>query len=242
MRGRSRKHTVAVAVAAALSGTLALGGCTAEDFTDAADGDPAPSAPPADGAPPATDFIVTALPGLPTPEDARTQLGELTVAEQRPMTGYNRDKFPHWASQDGCTARQQTLLRDGEDVVTDDKCQPTSGSWYSAYDGETLNEAKDVDIDHMVPLANAWRSGADSWDTDRRAAFANDLTHPQLLGVSASSNRSKGDQGPEDWQPPLEDFWCEYGLAWTRVKHEYDLTVTQDEHDELNAMLNTCPA
>ena len=32
----------------------------------------------------------------------------------------------------------------------------------------------------MAPLANAWRSGAGAWTTDRRGDFANDPHDPQL--------------------------------------------------------------
>jgi hypothetical protein len=52
--------------------------------------------------------------------------------------------------------RETVLQRDGKDVKTDDECKATSGTWYSPYDGRTLKKAEDVDIDHMVPLKNAW--------------------------------------------------------------------------------------
>jgi hypothetical protein len=96
----------------------------------------------------------------------------------------------------------------------------------------------------MVPLANAWRSGASTWTQEKRKAFANDLTHPQLLAVSASSNRSKGDQSPDEWQPPAttywSTYWCTYGRAWTSVKATYGLSVTEAEKDMLTEMLDTC--
>ncbi|MFJ5548729.1 DUF1524 domain-containing protein [Streptomyces sp. NPDC093225] len=92
----------------------------------------------------------------------------------------------------------------------------------------------------MVPLATAWRSGADTWDDARRSAFANDLVRPQLLAVSAATNRAKGDQGPDEWQPPATTYWCTYATAWTNVKSHYDLTVTASEKDKLTTMLGTC--
>ncbi|WP_371129724.1 DUF1524 domain-containing protein [Streptomyces sp. 2231.1] len=58
-----------------------------------------------------------------------------------------------------------------------------------AYDGKILTASGQLDIDHIVPLANGWRSGADEWTTAKRRQFANDLTDPQLIAVSASSNR-----------------------------------------------------
>ncbi|MGK5531924.1 HNH endonuclease family protein [Streptomyces sp. URMC 129] len=181
------------------------------------------------------------LPGLPTPDEARDQLAALTVAEPRPMTGYSRDRFPHWADQDGCTVRQLVLQRDGENVEVDDDCQPVSGTWFSPYEEQEYTDPADIDIDHMVPLANAWRSGADSWTDEERETFANDLTHPQLIAVNDRVNSDKGDQSPDQWLPPAEAFHCTYGLAWTSVKHTYELTITEAEQDELTALLDTCP-
>ena len=73
------------------------------------------------------------------------------------MTGYSRDEFPHWHTVSGaCNTREVVLQRDGTGVVQDSACAATSGSWKSPYDGATWTAASDVDIDHMVPLANAW--------------------------------------------------------------------------------------
>ncbi|WP_422070632.1 HNH endonuclease family protein [Streptomyces orinoci] len=131
----------------------------------------------------------------------------LPVAAPRPMTGYSRAKFPHWAIQHGtCDTRETVLARAGQDVKQDAKCRAVSGHWHSPYDNLTLTSASQVDIDHLVPLANAWRSGADQWTTATRKAFANDLNQPQLLAVSAASNRAKGDQSPDQWMPKNHDY------------------------------------
>ncbi|MEV6329052.1 HNH endonuclease family protein [Streptomyces sp. NPDC051909] len=181
------------------------------------------------------------LPGLPGTAEARTRLAALKVAPQGSMTGYSRDRFPHWAEQgDNCNTRETVLERDGTGVRRDSECRAVSGTWLSVYDGKTVTKASGLDIDHMVPLANAWRSGANTWTQDKRKAFANDLTHPQLLAVSAVTNRSKGDQGPDEWQPPSRAYWCVYARAWTSVKSTYGLTVTRAEKTELVAMLDTC--
>ncbi|WP_405148466.1 HNH endonuclease family protein [Sphaerisporangium sp. NBC_01403] len=133
------------------------------------------------------------------------------------------------------------LERDGTDVLRDAQCRATAGTWHSEYDGKDLNAASQVDIDHIVPLANAWRSGADAWSTAKRRDFANDLTNPQLIAVSATSDRAKGDQIPAQWKPPLRGFWCTYARAWTDVKHRYGLAVTAPEKTALAEMLDTCP-
>ncbi|WP_306419979.1 GmrSD restriction endonuclease domain-containing protein [Streptomyces subrutilus] len=101
-----------------------------------------------------------------------------------------------------------------------------SGSWFSPYDDKVVSAAGQVAIDHIVPLANAWRSGADLWDTATRRQFANDLDNPQLLAVSAASNRSKGEQSPDQWSPPSHAYWCTCSRAWTHIKHAYQLSIT----------------
>ncbi|MEU5052097.1 HNH endonuclease family protein [Streptomyces sp. NPDC021096] len=181
------------------------------------------------------------LPEPPSTDVARVELADLTVEPPHSMTGYSRAKFPHWVKQQGaCDTRETTLARDGRDVRLDDQCRAVSGTWVSAYDGKVFASAGQLDIDHMVPLANAWRSGADTWSTDQRKRFANDLTNPQLIAVSAASNRSKGDQSPDQWRPPLTSYWCTYSRAWTHVKHLYKLSVTPREQETLVTMLDTC--
>ncbi|MFI6055066.1 DUF1524 domain-containing protein [Streptomyces violascens] len=182
-----------------------------------------------------------ALPEPPPTEVARYELGDLNVEAPHSMTGYSRAMFPHWAKQYGeCDTREVVLQRDGQNVVQDDKCRAVQGTWHSEYDGKALTAASQVDIDHMVPLAAGWRAGADRWDTARRKQFANDLDHSQLIAVSAASNRSKGDQTPDLWKPPLRSYWCTYSRAWIDVKHVYQLNVTEAEKTALREMLDTC--
>ncbi len=94
------------------------------------------------------------------------------------------------------------LKRDGTSIVTNSSCYPTSGRWYSPYDGATWTAASDLDIDHMVPLAEAWASGAWAWTTSRRQTYANDLGGPELWAVTDNVNQSKSDKDPAEWQPP----------------------------------------
>lgn len=132
------------------------------------------------------------------------------------------------------------LIRDGRDVKVGSRCRIISGTWRSYYDGLTVKRARRVDIDHMVPLANAWRCGARRWTTARRRRFANDLENSQLIAVSASSNRSTGDQGPEAWKPPRGRAWCLYSRWWVQVKRYWRLTVRRAERTELWRMVATC--
>jgi hypothetical protein len=201
---------------AALAAALALGGAV--------------------GCVPASD----AAPPDPDPALSRRQLAELTVASAGSMRGYSRDKFPHWDSTgENCNVRDSVLRRDGEDVRLRG-CNVVDGRWLSEYDERTVTDPSTVDIDHMVPLANAWRSGAATWTAERRGRFANDLTRPQLIAVSRSSNRAKGDQDPSQWKPLNRTYWCRYAQDWITVKHYWRLSVTRAEKTALTRMLETC--
>ncbi|MET8566990.1 HNH endonuclease family protein [Streptomyces sp. NPDC004783] len=185
----------------------------------------------------------TASAALPTPVSAttaRSYLASLTVATEN-RTGYNRDLFPHWITQSGtCNTRETVLKRDGSGVVTDSSCAAVRGSWYSPYDGATWTAASDLDIDHLVPLAEAWDSGASAWTTSRRQAFANDLTRPQLLAVTDNVNQAKGDQDPATWMPSRTAYRCTYVRAWVQVKYYYGLSVDSAEKSALQNHLASC--
>ena len=172
---------------------------------------------------------------------ATARLAKLTVARPGSMSGYSREKFPHWRSTgENCDVRDSVLKRDGKNVKTSG-CNVVAGTWTSVYDGKVLDSPTKVDIDHMVPLANAWRSGASAWTTAKREDFANDLDDPQLVAVSQTSNRAKGDQDPSTWKPSERSNWCEYSEDWIAVKTRWKLTVTTVEKAALADMLETCP-
>jgi hypothetical protein len=180
-------------------------------------------------------------PNIPSGPTAQAQLADLTVASDGSMSGYDRDKFAHWSSQgDNCNTREVVLERDGTGVETGTDCYPNSGSWYSPYDGATWSQPSDVDIDHVVPLAEAWRTGAADWTMDKRERFANDLSDPQLIAVTDNVNQEKGDKAPEDWKPPSTGYWCTYASMWVTVKHKWDLTVSTAEKSALSDMLDRC--
>ncbi|PRY32647.1 HNH endonuclease family protein [Umezawaea tangerina] len=180
-------------------------------------------------------------PGIPSTATAKSELAALTVATDGAMTGYSRDLFPHWITISGaCNTRETVLKRDGSGVVTDSSCAATSGSWFSPYDGATWTASSDVDIDHVVPLAAAWRTGARNWTTAKRQQFANDLSGPQLIAVTDNVNQAKGDQTPATWKPPLTSYWCTYAKMWTRTKYKWALTVNSSEKAALQDMLGRC--
>jgi hypothetical protein len=180
-------------------------------------------------------------PNIPSYSTALSRLNTLTVGAESHHASYNRDLFPHWITITGtCNTREQVLKRDGNNVVVNSGCAPTAGSWHSPFDGATWTNPSDVDIDHMVPLAEAWSSGAWAWTTSRRQAYANDLGGPELWAVTDNVNQSKGDRDPAQWQPPLPSFRCTYARAWIQVKWYYGLSVDSAEKSALTGMLATC--
>jgi hypothetical protein len=158
--------------------------------------------------------------------------------------GYARSSFKHWidSNKDGCDTRRDVLIRDGIPPPTiAPPCILVGGAWDSQYDGLPFDDPRGLDIDHVVPLAEAWRSGASDWTSNRRSIFANDLDVPwALVAVSATSNRSKRDQDPAHWMPSLESARCGYVRMWIQVKARWKLAVDDLEFNTLRNVVNEC--
>lgn len=163
---------------------------------------------------------------------------DLPVASETPR-GYDRDKFRHWvdANSDCQDTRDEVL--DAESLVEVSGCDIQHGSWRSYYDGVLTTSSTEFDIDHLVPLADAWRSGAKRWTALTRQRFANDLGDPRsLVAVDASANRSKSDRDPSDWMPTLAK--CRYVRHWVAVKIRWHLKVDRAEKQALVAQAADC--
>jgi hypothetical protein len=156
--------------------------------------------------------------------------------------GYDRDKFNHWvdADGDGCDARDEVLIEEADDPPTvGTGCSLSGGRWYSYYDGVSHTETSDIDIDHMVPLAEAWDSGAYDWSASRRESYANDLgDHRTLVGVTDSVNQAKGDQDPAEWLP--DEQRCRYLREFVAVKIRWSLAVDSAEKSALEDLAGGC--
>ena len=176
---------------------------------------------------------------LPVPVSASTL--QLVVAEDK-TTGYKRSAFKHWIDVDRnrCNTRAEVLIE--EAIVKPKigpKCKLTGGKWLSAFDGKTITNASQLDVDHMVPLAEAWRSGAWKWTAAQRQVFANDLENSEaLIAVTRSTNRSKGDKDPSLWMPAKDQ--CVYTQNWISIKVKYSLTADPQEVEKLNSLVSTC--
>lgn len=170
-----------------------------------------------------------------------TAIGDLDGATEV-RTGYDRDAFRHWvdADGDGCDTREEVLIAEADDPVTvGSGCSLSGGRWYSYYDGVSQTRASALDIDHMVPLAEAWDSGARSWSAATRRSYANDLGDSRaLVAVTASQNRSKGDQDIAEWLPPRDR--CRYLREWVAVKHRWRLSVDAAERSAMRSLAGDC--
>ena len=172
-----------------------------------------------------------------------TKLGLLTaldcvpVAEER-IGGYDRKLFKHWvdANGNGKNTRAEVLIAESLVPVrfTSTGKTVSTGKWLSLYDGETWTLASDVDVDHVVALAEAWRSGAWKWSSSRRQSYANDLGVAWTLrAVTDNVNQSKSDDDPTYWLPPLESATCLYLTEWVAVKIRWKLSVDAEERQSI---------
>jgi hypothetical protein len=171
----------------------------------------------------------------------RTAIRDLpTRAEVR--TGYSRDRFKHWvdADGDGCNTRKEVLIAEADAPLTIGAgCRLTGGRWYSYYDRRSWSDQGRIDIDHMVPLAEAWDSGARNWSAANRERYANDLgDYRSLVGVTDTLNQAKSDQDPATWLPPY--FKCRYLKEFVAVKIRWRLSVDAAERVAMNELAMDC--
>jgi hypothetical protein len=185
------------------------------------------------------------------PGTAVLTLATLTVRGRAPMTGYDRSRFGQaWADVDrnGCDTRNDVLRRDLTAYVLKagtHGCVVLRGTIHDPYTGRTIafvrgpGTSDAVQVDHVVPLGDAWQKGAQRWTTQRRTQFANDPLN--LLAVDGPTNLRKGDGDTATWLPPRKAGRCSYVARQVSVKHKYGLSITVAERDAMVRVLQTCP-
>ncbi|MGW3382005.1 HNH endonuclease family protein [Streptomyces albogriseolus] len=167
--------------------------------------------------------------------------------EAESRDGYARDSFRHWNSgddpEDGCNTRGEVLLSEAvEPPTVGPRCRLSGGRWWSYYDQVWVTSASGLDIDHMVPLAESWDSGASAWTAQRREAYANDQgADASLVAVTARSNRSKADQDPAQWLPPTAGAHYRYAAEWVATKLRWSLAADEAEVTALDEVAAGCP-
>lgn len=177
--------------------------------------------------------VVLTVLAVPAPASAgeerlRAAIELLRVRKETP-TGYDRDKFDHWIDADGdCEDTRAEVLIDETLAATTGECTIVTGEWWSYYDRRRWLRANQVDVDHLVALAEAWRSGAKRWTAGTRKRFANDLGDDRtLVAVTDNVNASKSDQDPADWLPEFGQ--CRYVASWVAIKLRWRLRVDRAE-------------
>jgi hypothetical protein len=153
---------------------------------------------------------------------------------------YNRDAFKHWIDEDGdCfNTRHEILQSDSIEPVIISGCRVIRGKWYGEYSGDYYDVSSDLDLDHIVPLKEAWDSGAYKWNDELRKAFANDGDN--LILVSKRLNRSKGAKDPARWMPPNDLYRCGYIERWVYIKEKYNLSMDAEEYKFLDHQMKLC--
>lgn len=163
---------------------------------------------------------------------------------------YDRDAFgQRWADTDrnGCDTRNDVLRRDLSDVVAKPgtrECVVLTGVLDDAYTGEHIDFVRGqgtselVQIDHIVPLAWAWRQGADSWTSERRLELANDPAN--LQAVDGAANQSKAASGPARWLPPHASYRCTYTARFIQVVADYGLALPAEDRAAVREVLLGC--
>lgn len=203
-----------------------------------------------------------ALPTAPTPgaagtSEATEQLKSLPAVDRHPqLAPYSREAFGRaWVDLggNGCNQRDDVLVRDAEPstvrVQQQGRCNHDvlAGTWVDPYTGRTMvftnlkdrSQAQAIQIDHVVPLVEAWVSGAHGWDDYRRLVFANDLDN--LLAVDGPTNARKGANDPAVWRP-RKAYQCDYAKRWVAVKTAWGLAMDDSERAALTEMIGYCPA
>ena len=175
-------------------------------------------------------------------KDQKTALATLKVADEI-RTGYKRTLFKHWVGTgNGCDSRKSVII--SEAIVkpkVESGCKLVGGEWLSIYDNVKVTDAGKLDVDHMVPLAEAWDSGASAWDAAKKEMYANDQTDPRhLIAVTGASNRSKSDQDPAEWMPTNKSYTCEYINNWISIKVRWSLTIDAKEKAAIESNLKGC--
>jgi hypothetical protein len=176
-------------------------------------------------------------------------LDTLPVKGKAPSTGYARvkDFGDAWLDVDhnGCDTRDDVLRRDLRSI-TSSGCKVETGVLSDPYTrrlihflrGATTSEA--VQIDHVVALSEAWKTGAQRLSQAQRERLANDPTN--LFAVDGPTNQAKGDGDAASWLPPNKSFRCTYVAHQVAVKVAYHLWVTVAEKAAIQRVLASCPA
>lgn len=186
----------------------------------------------------------------PPAGSAQDELASIPTRTEVNAPGYKHEPF---ARHGKCDTRALLLQKTGKGVRSNKNCTVVAGTWTDSYSGATVNSPKKVDIDHMIPLAEAWRSGAATWSPQTWGAFVNDLDDGETVVATASGpsgNRAKGDKTPDQWLPAnaSHEFQCDYTKRYVHTQHDWNqrtqgeggLSMDASEKAGISRFLDSC--
>lgn len=246
MRSRTRKTLTTIVIVAIAAIAVYFFGGSGEEQQEAR---------------PVSDVDLAELAGSDSPtvigdidvDLARKIIDGLGVADYSSEEKYDRiPQFGDWqtgedsSDPDYCgDTREDTLNRDLTNIeLKDGRCQIASGDLDDPYTGKTIHFVRGIEtsgavqIDHLIPLGLAWRSGAESWTQDKRVAFAND--EENLIAVDGPANGSKSDQPVGEWMPENEAYACTYVARFAYVANKYELSVSADDKKAMIDVIDGC--
>lgn len=167
------------------------------------------------------------------------ELETLVIKTER-KAYYDRDSWGSYTEglnlHDNCNTRCELLKRN----------QRADGTWYSDYDGFVSSNSSDFQVDHLVSVNEAHRSGGREWSAEKKNAFYNDQSNGELRLVSGVSNQAKSNRGPSTssiryWMPEFgHEVKCEFIRDWIHVKFFWKLNVDPDERAALVGHVAEC--
>ena len=165
------------------------------------------------------------------------------VSTQNKTKSYHRSEWKHWVDMDNdCqNTRAEILIRDSIEPVKYKRnkgCNVSWGKWLDPYTLQTFTKASDIDIDHIIPLAHAYKNGAASWSKEQKRTFANDPEN--LLAVEDNANQQKSAQAPHEWMPSNKKYHCTYLKKWQKIKSKYKLKATNSEQNFIAKKMKYC--
>lgn len=166
-----------------------------------------------------------------------------TPSQGSPSHTYDRTQFGRWIDADGdCqNTRQEVLIEESRIPVTFKtarQCRVIAGEWHDPYTGRVFTNPSLLDVDHVVPLKEAFLSGAKAWSRQEKILFANDLENKDhLIAVYRSANRSKGARDPARWLPPNQAYHREYVTIWLEIKKAWGLSLDPLEASVIQSIL-----
>lgn len=178
------------------------------------------------------------------PNDLLVILNDLKVAPDCRAPNYSRKNWQHWIDEDkdGQDTRQEVLISESliaPTLRTDGK-KVLAGRWNDPYTDNLFTKPSDLDIDHLVPLGEAHKSGGCHWSSTKKKNYANDLVHEEeLIAVSKKANRAKGQKDPAKWLPENEKYQCEYVSNWILIKKRWGLWIDEKEKKAIETVINT---